>query len=79
MLILNAAKITNNITEPAHDKTYINTCATSEDSDQPTYPHSLIRVIADRICFLQPPGFLKRDKREPLPYWVDVQTDLSLC
>ena len=24
-------------------------------------------------------SYPKRDKREPLPYWVDVQDDLSLC
>ena len=40
---------------------------------------SLIKVFADRVCFLQRPGYLKRDKRELLPYWVDVQADLSLC
>ena len=31
------------------------------------------------MCLLQTPGYPKRGKREPLPYWVDVQTDLSLC
>ena len=40
---------------------------------------SLIRVFADHMCLLQPPGYPKRDKQEPLPYWMDVQTDLSLC
>ena len=29
-------------------------------------------------CLLQPPGYPKRDKRERLPYWVDVLADLSL-
>ena len=53
--------------------------ATSEDSDQPAHPRSLIRIFADRMCLLQPPGFIKRDKWEYLPYWVDVQADLSLC
>ena len=24
----------------------------------------------DRMCLLQPQGYPKRDKREPLPYWV---------
>ena len=66
------------INEPSHDKAYNKTCATSEDSDQPAHSHSLIRVFADRICLLQPPGYPKRDKREPLPYWVDVQADLSV-
>ena len=36
-------------------------------------------VFADRMCLLRPPGYPKRDKREPLPYWVDVQAALSLC
>ena len=76
----NLSKISHeNKIEPAHDKTYNKTCATSEDSDQPAHPRSLIRVFADRICLLQPVGYPKRDKGEPLPYWVDVQADLSLC
>ena len=32
------------INEPAHDKTYNTTCATSEDTDQPVHPRSMIRV-----------------------------------
>ena len=65
--------------EPMHVKTYIKTCATSEDSDQPAHPRSLLRVFADNVCPLQPPGYRKRDKREVLLYWVNVQSDLSLC
>ena len=53
--------------ETAHDKNYNKTCASSEDSDQPAHPRSLIRVFADRMCLLQPPGHPKRDKQEPLP------------
>ena len=67
------------INEPAHDKTYDKPCATSEDSDQPAHPRSLIRVFAYRMCLLKPPGYTKRDKREPLPYWMDVQADLRIC
>ena len=63
------------IYEPVHDKTYNKTYATGKDSDQPAHLSSL---FADHMCLLQPQGYLKRDKREPLPYWVDVQTDLSL-
>ena len=48
----------------------------SEDSDKPVHPCSLIRVLADRMCFLQPPDYPKRDKWEPLAYWVDVQADI---
>ena len=39
---------------------------------------SLIRAFADHMCLLEPPGYAKRDSREPLPYWVDVQADLRL-
>ena len=65
--------------EPAHDKTYNQTCANSEDSEQPAYPPSLTRVFADRICPLELPDYAKQDEREHLLYWVDVQADLSHC
>ena len=65
--------------EIGHHKTYKNTCATSEYSDQPAHLYSLIRVLADRMCLLQPPGYPKGDEQETLLYWVDVQADLSLC
>ena len=48
-------------------------------SDQSVHPCSLIRVFADSMCLLQPPGYPKREWQEPVPYWVDVQADLSLC
>ena len=67
-----------NKNEPAHDKTYNKICVTSEDSDQPAHPSSLIRVFTDHMCFPQPPGYLKKDKQDLLSYWVDVQADLSL-
>ena len=53
--------------------TYNKTCVSIEDSDQPLHPHGLIRVFTDLMCLLQPLGYLKRDKREPLPYWMAVQ------
>ena len=43
------------------------------------HPCSLIAVFADHMDLLRPMGYLKRIEREPLPYWVDVQADLSLC
>ena len=55
--------------EPAHDKTYNKTCATSKDSEQPAHLQSLIRVFADRMCFLQPPGYLKRTNKNPCHTW----------
>ena len=65
--------------EPALNKTYNKTCGPSEDLDQSVHLQSLIRNFADRMCLLQPPGYQKRDKGEPLPYWVNVQADQSLC
>ena len=65
--------------EPAHDKTYSNSCATSEDSDQPVHPRSLIRVFAERMCLIQPQVYPQRYNREPSAYWMDEQADLSLC
>ena len=44
----------------------------SDDSDQRVHPRSLIRVFADRKGILQPPGYPKMDKREHLPYYVDL-------
>ena len=80
MLIISSGDISNTVpNEPAHDKPYNKTCATSKDSDQPAHLCSLIRVFADNMCLLQPQGYSKKDKRESLPYWVDVQADLSLC
>ena len=52
-------------------------CASSED--MPAHPRSLLRVVADRMCFLQSPGYPKRDEQEPLPCWMDVQAFMSLC
>ena len=57
-------KVTTFADVPAHDKTYNTTCATSEDTDQPADPRSLIRVFADCLCLLQPKGYPKRDKRK---------------
>ena len=64
--------------KPAHNKAYNKPCATSEDSDQPARPRSLISVFADQMCRLQIPTYSKRNKRKPSPYWVDVQADMSL-
>ena len=49
------------------------------NTNQPAHPHSLIKVFADRMCLLQPMGYPKRDKGEPLPNWLGVLADLSLC
>ena len=55
--------------EPAHGETHNNTCATSKDSDQPVHC----------MCRLQLQDYPKRNKYNPLPYWVDALADLSLC
>ena len=48
---------------PVHNNTYNQICATSEDSDQPAHPCSLISLCWSHV--LQPPGYPNRDKREP--------------
>ena len=53
--------------EPESNKTCSKTCATSDASDQPAHPRSLIRIYADRLSFLQPPGYPKKDEQELLP------------
>ena len=63
--------------EPTHDKTYNRTCATSEDSDQTAYPCSLISIRWLHVHSTAS-SYPKRDKRQHLPSWVDVQADLSL-
>ena len=42
------------------------------------HPRSLIRVFADRMCLLQPPGYPNSNERHPRMR-VDVQDDLRLC
>ena len=44
--------LTRKLFKPVQEKTYNKTCATSEDSDQPAYLHSLIRVFTDDMCLL---------------------------
>ena len=36
-------------------------------------------VFPGCMCLLQSQSYPKTDEREPLPYWVDVLVDLSLC
>ena len=65
--------------EPAHEKTYNKTSATSEGlANQPAHHSYLIRVFADLMYLLKPRGYYKGNKREPLPYWMDVENDQSL-
>ena len=64
--------------EVAYGKTYNKTWATSEDSDQPTHLRSLFSLRWSHVPSTASRQF-KRNKWESLPYWVDAQTDLSLC
>ena len=63
--------------KPAHDKTYNKNCATSETSDQLAHARRLIRLFADRMCISQHSSYQKKDERERLSYWVDLQVDLT--
>ena len=53
--------IDNYIYEPPRDKNQQSGCAPSEDSDQPGYPPSLIRVFAVRALGAKDPHFLQAD------------------
>ena len=52
-----------------------NECASSEDSDQPGHPPSLIRVFA--VC-MKKPWVLSYPLSANWSDWADVQADLSL-
>ena len=58
--------------QPAHNKTYYKTCATSEDAEQPADPHSLIS-LPDCLCLVQPPCCLKKK------WWTGTLTILCGC
>ena len=62
----------------AFDKTYNTTCATSEDSDQPGHPPSLIGVVAVREMDSYGPKLSSRGPRKLWSDWADTQADLSL-
>ena len=77
--IVSCQHFAKEIIEPAHDKTYNNTCATREHSDQPVHMYSLLRIFALRMSLPQPLCYPKRDELEPFLYCLDVQAGLSLC
>ena len=52
-----------------HDKNY-NKIMGPGKTQISLHIHAVWSVFADHICLLQPPCYSKRDKREPLPYWV---------
>ena len=62
LLLLLLLFFSTRLFKPAYVKTYSKTWATTEDSDQPAHRRCLIRVFADIMCLLQPPGYPKRDK-----------------
>ena len=57
--------------EPAPKKIYRKACVTRKDTNQ------TLRIFLVCMCFLQPPNYPNRDKKEPLLYWMDVQADLT--
>ena len=54
-------------------------CAPSEDSDQPGYPLSLIRVFAVRMKKHWVHNYSLSAERRLWSDWADAQADLSLC
>ena len=66
------------IIEPRHDKTNKIECASTEGSDQPGHPPSLIRVFAVRMKKHWVLIYPLSAQRGLWSDWADVQTDLSL-
>ena len=64
--------------EPAHDKTYNKTCATSKRSDQPVHPPSMARVFI--YHFLDSPEAVEGtcDQQRLCSDCADAQSDQSL-
>ena len=63
--------------EPPHDKTNKMSFASSEDSDQPGHPPSLIRVFAVRMKKGWIHSYPLSAQRRLCSDWADAQADLS--
>ena len=64
--------------EPQRQKTYLRTCAPSEDSDQPAHSRSLIRTFTRRILDSQGCKVSSWGRRILWSYCAHAQADLSL-
>ena len=64
--------------EPPRDKTNKMACATSEDSDQPGHPPSLVRVFAVRMKKASVLSYPLNAQRRLWSDWADAQADLSV-
>ena len=78
MLSLIDVFIQSKIIEPTHDKTNQMACASSEDSDQPGHPPSLIRVFAVRMKKAWVLSYPLSAHGRLWSDWADAQADLSL-
>ena len=65
--------------ETHRQKTYLRTCAPSEDSDQPAISRSLTRSFAGRNLVSQGYNVSSCVQRRLLSDCADAQADLSLC
>ena len=64
--------------EPYSQKTYLRTCAPSEDSDQPAHSRSLIRIFTERFLDIKRCQVSLCGQRELWSDWADAHADLSL-
>ena len=67
-----------NITAPQREKKSLQTCAPSEDSDQPMHSHSLIRIFTRRILDSQGCQVSSCEQRRLRSACADAQADFSL-
>ena len=64
--------------EPKRQNTYLETCAPSEDSDQPAHSRSLIRIFTERILDRHRCSVSSCGQRRLRSDCADAQADLSL-
>ena len=64
--------------EPPHDKTNKMACSSSEDSDQPGHPPSLIRVFTVGMKKVWVLSYPLSAQRRLWSDWADAKADLSL-
>ena len=69
---------TRELYEPQRQKTYLRTCASSEESNQPAHLHSLIGILTGLISDNQGCK-VNQDSNETVRMDADAQANLSLC
>ena len=65
LIILRSSKENTKVFEPAHDRTYSKTYATSKDPDQPAHQQNQGRAVPDCMRLLKPLSYQRGIKKTP--------------